>query len=194
MEFLTNSLKEVVSKLNENQKEEIDVIESIVNTNEENKENTKEKLFRFIEKRKPENCINFIVGCIEHAAKIRPKERESLLFLITSVFNGFHINFEITKGYYILRNMLQVKNIIPSDVFTKKHIFDFSEEGTVGRAIFEDNIELLQQLLAVHPDEGKEQIFNYFDIRVFVCIFCCNNYMTRFINKVNVCEKIMMEN
>ena len=50
MEFLTNSLKEVVSKLSEDQKEEIDVIESIVNTNEESKENTKEKLFRFIEK------------------------------------------------------------------------------------------------------------------------------------------------
>ena len=42
MEFLTNSLKEVVSKLSEDQKEEIDVIESIVSTNETNKENTKE--------------------------------------------------------------------------------------------------------------------------------------------------------
>ena len=97
MEFLTNSLKEVVSKLSENQKEEIDVIESIVNTNEENKENTKEKLFRFIEKQKPENCIEFILRCFEHAAKIRPKERESLLFLLTSIFNNFHLNFEITK-------------------------------------------------------------------------------------------------
>ena len=48
MEFLTNSLKEVISKLSENQKEEIDIIESIVNTNEENKENMKEKLFHFI--------------------------------------------------------------------------------------------------------------------------------------------------
>ena len=55
--------------------------------------------------------------------------------------------------------MLQVKNIIPCVDDTKKHIFDFAEEGTVGRAIFEDNIELLQQLLAVHPDEGKENIF-----------------------------------
>ena len=80
---------EVVSKLSENQKEEIDVIESVISTNEENKENTKEKLFRFIEKQKPENCINFILGCIDHAAKIRPKERESLLFLLTSVFKQF---------------------------------------------------------------------------------------------------------
>ena len=89
MEFLTNSLKEVISKLSENQKEEIDVIESIANTSERSKENTKEKLFRFIEKRKPENCINFILGCIEHATMMRPKERESLLFLLTSVFKQF---------------------------------------------------------------------------------------------------------
>ena len=80
MEFLTNSLKEVVSKLSENQREEVDVIESIVSTNEENKENTKEKLFRFIEKRKPENCINFIVRCVEHATMIRTKEREMFIF------------------------------------------------------------------------------------------------------------------
>ena len=38
MEFLTNSPKEVVSKLSDDQKEEIDVIESIVNTNETNKD------------------------------------------------------------------------------------------------------------------------------------------------------------
>ena len=94
MEFLTISLKEVVSKLSENQKKEIEVIETIVNTNETNKEKTKEKLFRFIEKQKPENSIHFIVRCIEHAAEIRSKERESLLFLLTSVFNNFHLNLE----------------------------------------------------------------------------------------------------
>ena len=165
MEYLTNSLKEVVSKLSENQKEEIDVIESIVNTNETNKENTKEKLFKYIEKRKPENCIHFILNCIEHASTIRPKKRETFLFLLTSVFNNFNINFENTQIFGVLRNMLQVKNIIPSDRYISKHIFDFAEEGTVGRAIFEDNIELLQQLLAVHPDEGKEQIL---DVRYFL--------------------------
>ena len=109
MEFLTNSLKEIVSKLNEDQKEEIDVIKSIINTNERNKENTKEKLFCYLEKRKPENRFNFIVRCIEQAAGIRPKERESFLFLITSVFNKFHLNFEIIKEFHIIRSMLEVK-------------------------------------------------------------------------------------
>ena len=55
MEFLTDSLNETVSKLSDDQKEEICVIESISNTNETNKESTKEKVIRFIEKRKPEN-------------------------------------------------------------------------------------------------------------------------------------------
>ena len=48
--------------------------------------------------------------------------------------------------------MLEVKNIIPCNDSTDKHIFDFTEDGTTGRALFEDNIELLQQLLAIHPD------------------------------------------
>ena len=81
MEFLTNSLREFISKLSEDEREEIDIIESIINTSEANKESTKEKLvFRFLDKRKPENYINFIVDCIEHATVIRPKERESLIF------------------------------------------------------------------------------------------------------------------
>ena len=163
MEFLPNSLKEVVSKLNENQKEEIDIIESLVNTNERNKENEKEKLFRFIEKRESKSCILFIVGCLNHAALIIPKERETFFFLFTSIFNKFHLNFEIKDEFKILRNMLQVKNIIPYDRFTEEHIFDFEKEGTVERAIFEDNIVLLQQLLAVNSDEGKEQIFDIYN-------------------------------
>ena len=160
MEFLTNTLKKVIPKLSEGQKEEIDVIESIINTNEANKEKTKENLFRFIEKHEIKNCINFILECIDHATKVRQKERESILFLLTSILNHFHLNFDIARYCIILRNMLEVKSILPPNKCTDKHIFDFAEEGTIGRAIFEDNIELLQHLLAAHPDEGKEQMFD----------------------------------
>ena len=123
MEFLPVFLNEVISKLNKNQKEEVDVIESLVNTNEENKESTKEKLFRFIEKQKPENCLNFILGCIEHAANVRPKERESIFFLLSSIFNKFHLNFEKTNSFALLTSMCQVRNILPSDKYTKKTCF-----------------------------------------------------------------------
>ena len=91
MEFLTNSLKEVVSKLSEDQKEEIDIIESIVNTNEENKENTKEKLFKYIEKRKLNSSIRFITSCFNQTVFTRPKKRESHFFVLVSIFNNFHI-------------------------------------------------------------------------------------------------------
>ena len=73
-----------------------------------------------------------------------------------------------------------IGEINPYDVNTNKYVFDFAEEGTVGRAIFEDNIELLQQLLAVHPDEGKGQMF---DINY---VFPVNDHFDR--NKANRIE------
>ena len=111
---MTNFLDEIFSKLNENQKEEINVIESIVNMNKETKENTKEKLFCFLEKRNLENYVNFILGCIDHAAEIRPKERESHLFLVISIFNKFNLKFKIAEKYDILKCMLEEKNILHS--------------------------------------------------------------------------------
>ena len=122
MEFLTDSLKETVSKLSENQKEEIDVVESIININETNKEKTKEKISYFIKKRKPENAINFILGCMNYTAQIKPKERESLLFLLTSVFADFKLNLKILENFNTLKNMLQVKKL-PSDKETDEYIF-----------------------------------------------------------------------
>ena len=95
MEFLTDYLRETISKLNETQKEEIDVIESIINANETNRENVKEKIIRFIQKHKPENCIMLIINCIERAVIIRPKDIDSLLF-----FN----NFNFRKFQFKLRN------------------------------------------------------------------------------------------
>ena len=74
MEFLTDSLKEVVaSKLSEDQKEEIDIIETIVNTKETSKESIKENLFHFLEKRGPENRIRFVIMTLGYTTKIRPK-------------------------------------------------------------------------------------------------------------------------
>ena len=157
MEFLTDSLREAVSKLNEDQKEELDVIESIINTNEANKESMKEKVIRFVEKQKPENCINFIVGCTALAADINPKERKSLAFLLTSVFGNFKLKYKIMGKFYILRDMLCAKGILIPDGKENKNIFDFAEEGTVKKALFDDNIESLQQLLALCPDEEKDR-------------------------------------
>ena len=47
MEFLTPSLNEVVSKLSENQKEEISIIELIININENQQRNHKRQTNSF---------------------------------------------------------------------------------------------------------------------------------------------------
>ena len=170
MEYLTLPLNDAVSKLSGDQQEEIDVIESIVNTNEVNRENTKEKVFRYLEKRKIDKCINFILGCINHAAQIRPKERKSLLFLLTSVFDNFNLNYEIAKNYETLMNMLGAGNVVPCDYLTGMNILDFADDGTIERAIFEDDFDSLQQLLAYSIDDGRGQsidISNFFNTNVF---------------------------
>ena len=112
MEFLTDSVREKISKLSEDQTDEIDVIESIININKENKENVKEKLFNFVEKQEPDDCIHFILGCINHAAQIRPKEREQFLFLVTSVFKKFNLNTELARNYVILNSMFGVNILL----------------------------------------------------------------------------------
>ena len=73
MEFLTHSLKKVISTLSENQVEEIDVIESVINVNANNKEETLEKVFSFLEKYGFESRIMLIFSCIDLASLTRPK-------------------------------------------------------------------------------------------------------------------------
>ena len=102
MEFLTDQLREVVSGLSEGQQEEIDVIESIINISETNKESTKEKVFRFLEKRKHEIHTKLIIECIGHATRIRPKERRSLNFLLTSVLGSFNGDIKGAENHDIL--------------------------------------------------------------------------------------------
>ena len=62
-----------------------------------------------------------------------------------------------TKRKRAVRDFSILEEMFQSDKDINKHVFDFAEEGTVGRAIFEDDVDLLQQLLAINPDEGKKQ-------------------------------------
>ena len=154
MEFLTNSLQEFVAGLSEDQKAEIDIIESIINTNNGNKEDVKEKVFLFLDKKGPIECVNFILHCIEHAATIRPRERESFLFLVIAIFEKYQLYMPITKNYQLIRGMLEEGKIVPETEDKLKgfrSFLKFSEEGTIGRAIFDDDVNMLQQLLTDRP-------------------------------------------
>ena len=83
MESPTNLLKDVISKLSDAQREEIDVIDSIVNINNSKREEAKTLVQGYIEKH-GNTSINFVLGCIEHASEIRVKEREAIMFLQNS--------------------------------------------------------------------------------------------------------------
>ena len=159
MEFLTDSLKEVFSKLSEGQKEELDVVESIINTNETKKENVKEKVFRYVKKRKLERNLAFIIRLIDRAAHIRPKEIKPLHFLLTSVLKSFQTKNKKTEIHGIMGKALKSEGV-----------FHYGKEGTLGRALFEDNIDLLQQHFVSSPYEGKEhklEVSNICDIPDF---------------------------
>ena len=60
MEFLTDFMMDSVSKLNENQKEEIDIIESVANLNIENADKTKEKIFRYLKRKKCQKIASIL--------------------------------------------------------------------------------------------------------------------------------------
>ena len=143
----TNLLKGVISKLSNAQREEIDVIDSIVNINNSKREEAKTLVQGYIEKH-GNTSINFILGCIEHASEIRVKERESIMFLLNSFLTSSTTTADALKNFEVLRNMSQVKGILPKEKGTDEHVFDFAEEGTVGRFIFEDDVDSLQRIIA----------------------------------------------
>ena len=134
------AIDEVLSKLSKEQKTEIDVIETIINININNKEEATKRVLEFVEK---SGSQKFVVGCIGRAAEIRPKERETIMFLINAIIERFGSIPEYNLTY-VLTTMLQVKGIIPkNNFFQNEHVFDFAEKGTVGRAIFDDDVTYL---------------------------------------------------
>ena len=80
------AIDEVLSKLSKEQKTEIDVIETIINININNREEATKRVLEFVEK---SGSLPFVVGCIGKAAEIRPKERESIMFLINAIIERF---------------------------------------------------------------------------------------------------------
>ena len=158
METLTCALLDAVSKLNEDQKEEIDIIESIININETNKESTTEKVLEFLQNHIADKRLTFIYHVIDTAALIRPKERENIMFLIIAVCHNFDANYERVEPSCSLniKQMLEAKGFISRRRnWTDDHVFDYAEEGTIERVLFEDDVDTLQRLLAFENDATK---------------------------------------
>ena len=143
-------IKEIIAKIPieyQSLKETIYITESIISVKKENKEEIKEKTIKFLEENKLQN-LNYIIYIINYASEIRPKERESLFFIISSVFEYFKLDFNNYSFNYLLNDMLIAKNIIEKRDYYNEHIFDFSEEGTIERAIFDENCDKLISILS----------------------------------------------
>ena len=192
MEFLTDSLRENISKLSEGQKEEIDIIESIINASEESYENVFEKMHTFLSEHGPEDWFEFFIGLIDYTVQIRPKERRFHRCLLTSIFENYDL------GYHSARNYIYIKMLLEGENEEKNILFDFGEEGTVGRALFEDDVDSLQQLLATQPEEGKSDfnVTNFFkDIDTeFSYVEGANRIKVAALFGSNECFKYLMMN
>ena len=140
-----------VKGLSEYQKEEINIIESVIGINSENKEEVRKLVRAFHEK--GAGSLPFIFMCIEHAAMIRPRERESQFHLLHTLLCDFNYNGRLIFQP-VLSNMLKVKGIShEEEYYTNEHIFDFAKEGTIARSIYDDDVETLRLLLATPTDE-----------------------------------------
>ncbi len=89
--------------------------------------------------------------------------------------------------------MLQTKKILFENQYIKQHIFDFDEEGTIGRTLFCDNIEELKNIfLTKDINEMLGQIINI--------EYMCNNERTAYPLEVSAlfgsikCFKYLMMN
>ena len=153
MDCLPASLKCIISKLSDNQREEIDIIESILNVNETNMDIMKEKLINYTKKHPIDDCICFIIQCIILKANIRVKERRYCVSFINMLINDF--NIKPTK----ILTFNDIWKIMDKNECAKYHTIDFAEEGSVPKAIFDDDINKFQELFNSLPDE----LMNYVD-------------------------------
>ena len=124
MALFTSSQKEVISKLGDFQKEELNVIESIININEDNKEITAAEIIYYANRNEyGENSI-LIMLCINTAITIRPKSREYLLYLFNSLKKNSVFDYCDEDDIEYLSETLQKKTILQRpDCIKNPHIY-----------------------------------------------------------------------
>ena len=149
MELLTETLKRTVSKLSDDVKDEMLLNESIIDIKDSNKNEILEKILKFLDIYSTDHLKSIIIR-LRFAMVHRPKEREAQF----SVYQGLREEYKdiIDAFPYIpvIGEMIRVRcgdtsNLVNNDY---KHVFDFAEEGTVERAIFDDDVEKLIFILS----------------------------------------------
>lgn len=141
MEFLSDSLQEIVAKNGESAVEETDIIESIININEENKEKMLKKISNFLKKY---DQINFILKIADYAAIIRWKEQSSIISFVYSL---------IAENDFCLENF-------PTLFFIANNKTPDSEEtyDDINSVIINDDVGQLQEMLMDSSGISKIEI------------------------------------
>ena len=147
MEFCSTRLKNALLTQNQNVIDEVRVIISIVNINKETVLKVSSFVVNFIENKEPGSMNNFIVSIINYAAQIQPRARDSLSYLIKFISQKTQIEINLFSSHSLLRNMLQVKGIIPLDQDTNSSVILLFNVGTIGYAIANDDINSLSRFL-----------------------------------------------
>ena len=164
MEKITTLLKKIVlsEAVTDEAQNEIDVIETIFAIEEKNLEETKGKIMNYLVSH-GRGRLQMIVSCIGKACVVRPKERETIAELFSSLKEKFEMkDTELTFNDIELRCVLEQKGLIPTKYHDDFNAFTFGEEGTIERAIFNDDIDELQHIVASQSFNVSETLISIY--------------------------------
>ena len=182
------SLLEAISSQTPDTQERIEVIDEIYSISTENVEKVTKKITNFIENKGKEEYLRYILCTIANTAFTRPKERENIMLLVSSLKETFHLNendffFNRSIAFnsmLIIKGLISKQNTSPRlKIFTHNNaVFDLFEEETIGSIILHDDVEKLQTYLIENTAED---------------IYCDTNLLldvpnTTTINSLQCCE------
>ena len=125
-------------------KESMAFINSVVEICEENEEESV-KTFRSFVNKYGQKMQKFVLNIIELAATIRPKERSKMNIFIDIIKDTYM--FDKTGRNGALKSMLAARRIIKPFYGMNKMVFDLYEEDSIGRAIVDDDVSSLKNML-----------------------------------------------
>ena len=158
------SLLEAITSQNTDTQERIEIIDTIYDISKENIGEVTGKITNYIKKKGKEDYLRFILHTIANAAFTRPKEREAIMMLISSLKETFHLNendffFNRSVAFnsmVVIKRFVSIKNVSPRlKIFIRDNtIFELFKEESIGQIILNDDVEKLQLYLINNPSDN----------------------------------------
>ena len=160
MEFLPAPLKAIMVRQNKQLQSEALFLQHIINVDESNKENSLQSIFKFFEGKNFEHVINYFAEVLEYASCINPRNHKQIVFLIENVVKHFNSSFSYFTRFIKLGSMLSEFGLIQKPKDFEPNSICLYEKGTFGRAIVDDDVDLLQQLIVYNGMQNIEYSVN----------------------------------